>query len=668
MLACRIAEAFRAAGRPAAAWVPTEEQHPDTVAARRFRELPGLLARLAKCTVLLVGLHPDDDLAQCQVDSAARHHSWYLLWERLGRRDPEDVPVGLGGVDRLGDRILTLNTHYVQGIERITGAGRSGVIPPPIPAPCFQAFARGPRQNSDFILSVGRLSEAKGIPRLVDLCGRRGLLTGGRRLVIATPGAEPVSSLPPAQHVERVQLGALSERIDLMRRANAVIFPAQSDHLPQALLECMAVGAPIVATDIPGHTEVIVDGHTGRLVDARLQNLGQILKEAATDPSVDRMRFKCARVCSSPLFIRGLRPRLASRRARRDQMRLVQDVALARGGAERVLSAALASGLFDQVLLGLDESDLPDKLVRTALRSFASASTLDHTALLRHILVTCLDHAPLCGKSIVFHHHAGLLFRHEHPPGVYMHTVTRVLWEPERVPWELPAAVGLQDYLVERECSTVEDAVVVATNSNYTACRIERIFGRTATVIYPPVSLWRTRPKPKPSLEGIEDFVLCISRLSDGKGLELLRACAELDPRPYVLVGAGRLLSSLSQVVPENLHLVGDLDDAELRWLIARAAVVAAPAVEDFGLSTAEASCEGTPVVVPDLGGQLEHVDERLGVVFPRSGTAGNLAAAIDRARGMRVPSHAIRQVREKFGTARFSVALRRMAESVERR
>lgn len=43
-------------------------------------------------------------------------------------------------------------------------------------------------------------------------------------------------------------------------------FPSMSEGMPRAVLEAMAMGLPVVATDIPAHREVIEDGRTGLLV------------------------------------------------------------------------------------------------------------------------------------------------------------------------------------------------------------------------------------------------------------------------------------------------------------------------------------------------------------------------------------------------------------------
>ncbi len=48
--------------------------------------------------------------------------------------------------------------------------------------------------------------------------------------------------------------------------ANVFLFPSRHEGMPNAVLEAMASGLPVVATKIAGNEELVVDGETGRLV------------------------------------------------------------------------------------------------------------------------------------------------------------------------------------------------------------------------------------------------------------------------------------------------------------------------------------------------------------------------------------------------------------------
>jgi teichuronic acid biosynthesis glycosyltransferase TuaC len=53
---------------------------------------------------------------------------------------------------------------------------------------------------------------------------------------------------------------------DLYRAADAFVLASHNEGLSNAVLEAMATGLPVVATDVGGHAEVVEDGVTGRLV------------------------------------------------------------------------------------------------------------------------------------------------------------------------------------------------------------------------------------------------------------------------------------------------------------------------------------------------------------------------------------------------------------------
>ena len=55
-------------------------------------------------------------------------------------------------------------------------------------------------------------------------------------------------------------------------RADCVVLPSYREGTPRSLLEAAAMGRPIIATDVPGCTEVVRDGYNGLLCKPRDAN------------------------------------------------------------------------------------------------------------------------------------------------------------------------------------------------------------------------------------------------------------------------------------------------------------------------------------------------------------------------------------------------------------
>lgn len=72
----------------------------------------------------------------------------------------------------------------------------------------------------------------------------------------------------------------------LYRAADALVNPSQYEGMPNAVLEAMATGLPIFASDVPGNRAVVAPGETGVLFPlAQPAQLGAALARFATDRS-----------------------------------------------------------------------------------------------------------------------------------------------------------------------------------------------------------------------------------------------------------------------------------------------------------------------------------------------------------------------------------------------
>ncbi|WP_158844273.1 glycosyltransferase family 4 protein [Saccharothrix deserti] len=115
-------------------------------------------------------------------------------------------------------------------------------------------------------------------------------------------------------------------------------------------------------------------------------------------------------------------------------------------------------------------------------------------------------------------------------------------------------------------------------------------------------------------------YVLAIGTIEPRKGFDLLAsATAELDV-PLVVVGP-QGWGGVDLRAP-HVHLLGRLSDAQLAFVLRRAAVLAAPSLaEGFGLPVVEAMAAGVPVVHSDAPALVE-VAGGAGVAVPRGDRA----------------------------------------------
>ena len=80
-------------------------------------------------------------------------------------------------------------------------------------------------------------------------------------------------------------LGSLDETAEFLQGLDLFVLVAEPPGCPNASLEAMACGLPVIATDVGGMREQVVDGVTGRLVGRDdVDGLAAAILEAARDP------------------------------------------------------------------------------------------------------------------------------------------------------------------------------------------------------------------------------------------------------------------------------------------------------------------------------------------------------------------------------------------------
>jgi glycosyltransferase involved in cell wall biosynthesis len=161
-------------------------------------------------------------------------------------------------------------------------------------------------------------------------------------------------------------------------------------------------------------------------------------------------------------------------------------------------------------------------------------------------------------------------------------------------------------------------------NSSITAARIRRYFGRTSTVLHPPVELSRFSPGP------VGDHYLTLAELMPHKRIDVAIRAFNALRRPLVVVGDGPEYRRLKRLAGPTVRLTGRLADDEVADLLRTSKALVVTATEEFGIAAVEALASGRPVIGLRSGGVLETVDEGVtGAFYENADDPRALAEAV---------------------------------------
>lgn len=150
-------------------------------------------------------------------------------------------------------------------------------------------------------------------------------------------------------------------------------------------------------------------------------------------------------------------------------------------------------------------------------------------------------------------------------------------------------------------------------NSNYTAARIQKIYNKPATVIYPPVDVDKFPCESKK-----DEYYITVSRLVYYKKIDLIvEAFSKMPDKKLLVIGEGPELPKIKALAGKNIELLGYRSPLELKGLLQKAKAFVFAAEEDFGIVIPEALSCGTPVIALRKGGAKETVQDGInGVHF----------------------------------------------------
>jgi glycosyltransferase involved in cell wall biosynthesis len=163
--------------------------------------------------------------------------------------------------------------------ERLAVIPNLVAAPPPSP----------PQSRERLIVAVGRLIDQKGFDLLIAAFARIVSQLPDWRLVVLGEGhrrAELERQVISLDLGGRVALpGVVRDTHSWFRRAGLFVLSSRFEGFPNVLLEAMATGAPIVATDCPsGPSEIVRHDHDGLLVPIGVGPLAEAMLKLCRAP------------------------------------------------------------------------------------------------------------------------------------------------------------------------------------------------------------------------------------------------------------------------------------------------------------------------------------------------------------------------------------------------
>jgi glycosyltransferase involved in cell wall biosynthesis len=165
------------------------------------------------------------------------------------------------------DRALLIARGIVDAerVRLIRGSGVDTTVFLPHPEPT----------GTPVVMLASRILRDKGVLEFIDAAKQLvSESVAARFVLVGAPDPENPASISPAQLKDLIGdavewWGPRDDMPRVLTAASVVCLPSYREGLPKILLEAAACGRPIVATDVPGCREVVMNGESGLLVPAR---------------------------------------------------------------------------------------------------------------------------------------------------------------------------------------------------------------------------------------------------------------------------------------------------------------------------------------------------------------------------------------------------------------
>ncbi len=198
----------------------------------------------------------------------------------------------------------------------------------------------------------------------------------------------------------------------------------------------------------------------------------------------------------------------------------------------------------------------------------------------------------------------------------------------------------------------------LVANSTHTQAQIKKYYGRSSTVIHPPVDVERFVGE---SNRKRRDFVVA-GRQTPYKRIDLaVEACSKVKA-PLSVIGIGPDHQMLRDIAGDRITFLTHESDKAIAEDFQAAWALIFPGLDDFGIVAVEAMAAGTPVIAYKAGGAIDYIiPGKTGLFFDEQ-TVDSLTEVLKAFRPSQFDHKAIRKHAQLFRPEAFRQKMLRFA------
>lgn len=208
------------------------------------------------------------------------------------RNDPRKIPVNLlerklrDFLYRFADGIVLQSMNNMSYFSR-TVQKKSTVILNPVDVGEYRGAALQ-CQKSDNIVAVGRIIKQKNLSMLINAFAKISDKFPTYKLIIYGEGSLRNSMIKMSEELsisdKVVFPGAIHDVFEKIKSAKLYAMTSNYEGMPNALIEAMCIGVPVISTKVSGAVDIIEDRINGRLVECNnVDELANTMKEMLND-------------------------------------------------------------------------------------------------------------------------------------------------------------------------------------------------------------------------------------------------------------------------------------------------------------------------------------------------------------------------------------------------